>query len=159
MARSYIDPSLVAMAAQPAAPPWDWNPGATFTRAFNDAQENKRAQEKMALEQELAQILLPQKRAEAEFNLKKLAYDSELLTSRYKLMNEEIDERRRIIRTGGVSGGGGGVGQGSLGAAAPTSRYGGGVANLIQAYQSGTLKPSGGGGGGRTLGSGLTGDE
>jgi len=100
------------MAAQPAAPPWNWNPGATFVQAFNDAQANQRAQEKMALENELAQILLPQKRAEAEFNLKKLAYDSELLTSRYKLMNEEIDERRRIIRTGGVSGGGGGSSSG-----------------------------------------------
>jgi hypothetical protein len=142
------------MAIEPAAPPWNWNPGATFVEAFNNAQENRRANEKMALDQELAQILLPQKRAEAEFNLKKLAYDSEMLTSRYKLMNEEIDARRQFLKSGGLSGGQ--TSGATAGPAAPSSRYGGGVASLIQAYQSGALKP--GGGGSKKLGTGLTGD-
>ncbi len=86
--------------------PWGWNPAATFQTAFNDAQAEKRAQEKMALENELAQILLPQKRAEAEFNLKKLAYESENLTSQYKLLSEEQDAKRRFLRSGGSGGGG-----------------------------------------------------
>ena len=150
MASSFIDPNLVKMALEPAAPPWNWNPGATFVEAFNAAQENRRANEKMALENELAQILLPQKRAEAEFNLKKLAYDSEMLTSRYKLMNEEIDARRRFLKTGSLDGGDSTAPTSR--STAPTSRYGGAVAGMVQSYLSG--------GGGRTiLGSGLTGDE
>jgi hypothetical protein len=80
MARSFIDPSVVAMAAQPAAPPWDWNPGATFVTAFNDAQRNKREQEKMALEMELAEILLPYKKETAALQLEKLKQDVELST-------------------------------------------------------------------------------
>jgi hypothetical protein len=90
--------------------PWGWNPAATFQTAFNDAQAEKRAQEKMALENELAQILLPQKRAEAEFNLKKLAYDTERLTLVNKLQTEDIEERRRLLRSGGSGQGGGGGG-------------------------------------------------
>jgi hypothetical protein len=94
--------------AAPDPVPWGWNPAATFQTAFNDAQEEKRAQEKMALENELAQILLPQKRAEAEFNLKKLAYDTERLTLVNKLQTEDIEERRRLLRSGGSGQGGGG---------------------------------------------------
>jgi hypothetical protein len=93
--------------------PWGWNPAATFQTAFNDAQAEKRAQEKMALENELAQILLPQKRAEAEFNLKKLAYDTERLTLVNRLQTEDIEERRRILRSGGLGGGQGGGGGGN----------------------------------------------
>jgi hypothetical protein len=81
--------------------PWGWNPAATFQTAFNDAQENQRAQEEMQMKAELSRILFPQKQAEVEFNLKKLAYESENLTNAYKLQSEMIDERRRIIRTGG----------------------------------------------------------
>jgi hypothetical protein len=91
------------------APPWDWNPGATFLTAFNAAQENKRRNEEMALENELAQILLPQKRAEAEFNLKKLAYDTERLTLVNKLGIEEIEAKRKFLRTNGLGLGGGGT--------------------------------------------------
>jgi len=140
--------------AAPDPVPWGWNPAATFQTAFNDAQENQRAQEKMDLENELAQILLPQKRAEAEFNLKKLAYDTERLTLVNKLQTEDIEERRRLLRSGGSGSGGGG----NNAPAAPTSRYGGGVADLIKSYQSGG-RAAASGGGGKTLGSGLTGDE
>jgi len=80
MARSYIDPSLVALATQPVAPPWNWNPGATFVEAYNEAQRNKREQEKMALEMELAEILLPYKKETAALQLEKLKQDVELST-------------------------------------------------------------------------------
>ena len=90
--------------------PWGWNPAATFQTAFNAAQENKRAQEKMALENELAQILLPQKRAEMEFNLKKLAYDTERLTLVNKLGIEEIEAKRRFLRNNGLGFGSSGSG-------------------------------------------------
>jgi hypothetical protein len=92
--------------ALPKGPGWEWNPGATFVTAFNNAQENKRANEKMALDQELAAILLPQKRAEAEFNLKKLAYDTERLTLVNKLGIEEIETKRRFLKTNGLGFGG-----------------------------------------------------
>jgi hypothetical protein len=124
MARSFIDPSLVALATQPAAPPWDWNPGATFVTAFNDAQRNKREQEKMALEMELAEILLPQKRAEAEFNLKKLAYDTERLTLVNKLGIEEIEAKRRFLKTNGLGFGGN--------TSSPTSSATGGLRTTVR---------------------------
>jgi hypothetical protein len=100
MARSYIDPSLVAMAVEPAAPPWNWNPGATFVQAFNDAQENKRAQEKMALEQELAQILLPYKQQTAAFELEKLQQEVERST----LLTKKLREGGQVAHRGIMDG-------------------------------------------------------
>ncbi len=75
------------MAIEPAAPPWNWNPGATFVEAFNSAQENKRRNEEMAMEQELANILLPYKKASAALELDKLQQEVErstLLTERFR---------------------------------------------------------------------------
>ena len=83
MANSYIDPSLVALAAQSTGPGWEWNPGQTFVTAFNNAQENKRRNEELAMEQELAQILLPAKRAQAQYEITKLDYQSKLLEKMY----------------------------------------------------------------------------
>jgi hypothetical protein len=81
MAGSYIDPSLVALATEPAAPPWNWNPGETFVTAFNNAQENRRANEKAAQEAELNTILFPYKRAAAALELDKLQQDVERSTA------------------------------------------------------------------------------
>lgn len=97
MANSYIDPSLVALAAQSTGPGWEWNPGQTFVTAFNNAQENQRLQQKRAEEAELASILLPAKRAEAEFNIKKLAYDSQLLEKIYRTKSAALDQSYRGI--------------------------------------------------------------
>jgi hypothetical protein len=99
-------------------PPWDWNPGATFLTAYNAAQENKRRNEEAALEMELAQILLPAKKAEAEFNMKKLAYDSQLLEKIYSTKSAALDASYRGI-TSAV--GGGGNGGGSAGSASTSS--------------------------------------
>ena len=85
MANSYIDPSLVRMTL-PEGPGWEWNPGATFDTAFNNAQENKRANEKMAMEQQLSDILLPAKQAQANYEVVKLGYQTKLLE---KLFNEQ----------------------------------------------------------------------
>jgi hypothetical protein len=66
-------------------PPWNWNPGATFVEAYNESQRNKREQEKMALEMELSEILLPYKKETAALQLEKLKQDVErstLLTAR-----------------------------------------------------------------------------
>jgi hypothetical protein len=109
MARSFIDPSLVEMAL-PKGPGWEWNPGATFVTAFNNAQENKRANEKMAMEQQLSEILFPAKKAQAEFTIKQLAYESERMENSYKLLNEDTDERRRLLRESRSSGLSSGVG-------------------------------------------------
>lgn len=94
------------------APPWDWNPGATFMRAFNDAQENKRLQEKAEQEAELNRILFPAKKAQAEFTIKQLAYETERMEKAYQFLNEDLDGRRRLLResrSGGLGAGGGGV--------------------------------------------------
>jgi len=94
------------MAVEPAAPPWNWNPGATFVAAFNDAQANKRANEKMAMEQELTAILLPAKRAEAEYNIKKLQFQSELLTNFHKANTAALPAAYRGVNQA-VTGSGG----------------------------------------------------
>jgi hypothetical protein len=127
-------------------PPWDWNPGATFLTAYNAAQENKRRNEEAALEQELAQILLPAKKAEAEFNMKKLAYDSQLLEKIYSTKSAALDASYRGI-TSAVGGGSGGGGQGSTvqgsgnSAQGFQSRFGFG-SKVSQAPQGARPKPS-----------------
>jgi len=100
---SFIKPIVID---EDPAPPWGWNPIATFQTAFNDAQENKRAQEKMALEMELAEILLPTKRAEAEYNLKKFTLDAQLLEKMHKTKSAALDASYRGI-TSAIGGGGG----------------------------------------------------
>lgn len=112
MANSFIDPSLVKMALEPAAPPWNWNPGATFVEAFNASQENRRRNEEMAMEQELSRILFPAKAAEAAYNMKKFEYDSKLLEQIYKTKSAALDRSYRGITSaiGGSTGNGGGGG-------------------------------------------------
>ena len=135
----------------PEGPGWEWNPGATFVTAFNNAQENKRANEKMAMEQQLSEILFPAKKAQAEFTIKQLAYESERMENSYKLLNEETDERRRLLRESRSGGSGASVAQSSQ-----PSRYGGGVATLLQNYMQGGSTPASGGR--KVLGDGHTGD-
>lgn len=84
--------------------PWGWNPAATFQASFIAAQENQRAQEQFQMKAELDRILFPVKKAQAEFTLKELAYESENMAGKYKLMGEVMDAKRRILRSGGGSG-------------------------------------------------------
>lgn len=82
------------------APPWDWNPGATFMRAYNDAQENKRLNEKMAMEQELNSILFPLKEQQAQLQLEKLQQEVE----RGTLLTQKIREAGRTAHQGIMQG-------------------------------------------------------
>ena len=103
---------------RPIVNDWDWNPGQTFVTSFMLAQENQRAQQKAAQEAELAAILLPAKKAEAEFNMKKLAYDSQLLEKIYATKTAALDASYKGLTsavTGGGSGGSGGSSSGSGG--------------------------------------------
>jgi len=97
--------------ALPKGPGWEWNPGATFVTAFNNAQENKRRNEEMEMDKQLSAILFPAKKAQAEFTIKQLAYESSLLENSYKSRSAELEERYRLIKSGGlnqaVSGSGG----------------------------------------------------
>jgi hypothetical protein len=86
-------------------PPWGWNPVATFQTAYNDAQEEKRAQEEMAMGAELQRILLPAKAAEAEYNLKKFTLDAQLLEKIHKTKSAALDNSYRGV-TSAVGGGG-----------------------------------------------------
>ena len=88
--------------------PWGWNPAATFQTAFNNAEENRRAQEKMAMEQELYKILLPEKIARTEFNLKELAYASKMMEQSYRAQSADLDARYRAATSSGRSGSGSG---------------------------------------------------
>jgi len=87
--------------------PWGWNPVATFQTAMTEAQENNRARERFAIEAELSRILLPEKMAKAEFNIKKLAYDSKLLELSHRAETADLDNRMRVIASGGRSAGAG----------------------------------------------------
>lgn len=87
MANSFIDPALVRMSL-PEGPGWEWNPGQTFVTAFNNAQENKRLQQKRAEEAELASILLPYKKQVAALELEKLQQEVERST----LLTQKIRE-------------------------------------------------------------------
>jgi len=92
---------------RPIVNDWDWNPGQTFVTSFMLAQENQRAQQKAAQEAELAAILFPAKKAEAEFNMKKLAYDSQLLEKIYATKTAALDASYKGL-TSAVTGGGSG---------------------------------------------------
>jgi hypothetical protein len=85
-------------------PPWGWNPVATFQTAYNDAQEEKRAQQEFDLGMQLEQILLPAKIAKAEYDTKKFAYDSKLLERIYRTQSAALDNSYRGV-TSAVGGG------------------------------------------------------
>jgi hypothetical protein len=107
--------------------PWGWNPVATFQTAMTEAQENNRAQERFAIEAELSRILLPEKMAKAEFNIKKLAYDSKLLELSHRAETADLDNRMRVIASGGNSGGGADAGATSNPDGSFKSKYGFGL--------------------------------
>jgi len=66
------------MAVEPAAPPWNWNPGATFVQAFNDAQSLQIKREEMENERQIMEILLPYKIEKAKWDISNLKADVNL---------------------------------------------------------------------------------
>jgi hypothetical protein len=85
-------------------PPWNWNPAETFQTAFIAAQENKRAQEKAAIEMELEQILLPVKQKQAALALDKMQFEVErqsLLLDKERLAYREASRGLNGELTGG----------------------------------------------------------
>lgn len=82
----------------PESVPWNWNPGATFVTAFNDAQENQRAQQEFQMDMELEKILFPLKVQTAQMNFEKLVQDRD----RTMLLNEQIRQARRNA-SGGIN--------------------------------------------------------
>jgi hypothetical protein len=94
----------------PEPMPWNWNPAATFQTAYNDAQEEKRAQQTFDLGMQLEQILLPAKVAKADYEMKKLGYESKLLEKIYRTESAAMDNAYRGVTSavGGGQGGGGG---------------------------------------------------
>ena len=85
-------------------PPWNWNPAETFQTAFIAAQENKRAQEKAAMEMELEQILLPVKQKQAALALDKMQFEVErqsLLLDKERLAYREASRGLNGELTGG----------------------------------------------------------
>lgn len=79
---------------------WDWNPGQTFVTAFNNAQENRRRNEELAMEQELTRILLPYKQQTAALELEKLQQEVERSTLLTKRLREGSAVAHRGIMQG-----------------------------------------------------------
>lgn len=132
-------------------PPWGWNPAETFQTAFTLAQENKRLQEKAEMSSYLDQLLLPNRQKKAALDLDKMQFEVErqslLLDKERIAVKKASRDLNGELRDGSsdpsVSNPGGG-------------RYGSGVAEMIKSYQSGAaMPPSGGGSGGKILGTGL----
>lgn len=73
------------------APPWDWNPGATFAAAFNESRLAQKKAEEMELSNQLESILLPYKQKQAALALDKLQFDVEL-------QSERLDREREVFR-------------------------------------------------------------
>jgi len=107
--------SPIQIAQPDPAPPWGWNPAATFLTAYNAQAEERRNQQEFQLGMELEKILLPAKIAKAEYDTKKFTYDAQLLEKIYRTQSAALDESYRGIRS--AVGGGGGFGSGVAGAA------------------------------------------
>ena len=94
----------------PKPMPWDWNPAATFVEAYNAQRITNQKAEEMRLKNELEQILFPAKVAKAEYEMKKLGYDSQLLEKIYRTEAAALDNAYRGINSAVGGGGGGGGG-------------------------------------------------
>jgi len=88
-------------------PPWDWNPAQTFIDAYNTQRIADQKTEEMRLGNELERILLPAKVAKAEYEMKKLGYDSQLLEKIYRTQSAALDNSYRGLSSA-IGGGGGG---------------------------------------------------
>jgi hypothetical protein len=76
-------------------PPWDWNPGATFTRAYNDAQALQLKREEIENERQIMEILMPYKVKKAQLDLEELRSDVKLNEAALDLRREEIKYRNQ----------------------------------------------------------------
>jgi hypothetical protein len=118
-------------------PPWGWNPVATFQTAYNDAQEEKRAQQEFDLGMQLEQILLPAKIAKAEYDTKKFAYDSKLLERIYRTQSAALDNSYRGVTSAVGGGQGGGNNAPATNAQQPQQQLG--YSNRLRKTGAGTL--------------------
>jgi hypothetical protein len=80
-------------------PPWGWNPTQTFIDAYNTQRIADQKVEQMQMNSELERILFPAKVAEAEYNMKKLSYDSKLLEKIYRTQSAALDNSYRGINS------------------------------------------------------------
>jgi hypothetical protein len=85
--------------------PWNWNPAQTFINAYNTQRILDQENEKMRMSNELEKILFPAKVAKAEYDIKKLGYDSQLLEKIYRTQSAALDNSYRGINSA-VGGGG-----------------------------------------------------
>jgi hypothetical protein len=92
-------------------PPWGWNPVATFQTAYNDAQEEKRAQQEFEMGMELERFLLPMKKQQAQLALEKMNLEMERTRGeidRQRILTRQMTDVQRNVNQGfnsGLSGG------------------------------------------------------
>ena len=130
------------------APPWGWNPAATFLTAYTEMQKNQQAKQEFELGMEMERYLLPIKKQTAQLSLEKMQLEMERTKGeieRQRILTRQMTDVTRNTNRGFNDG-----------LNAPVSRYGSGVADLVRTYQSGGRPASSGGS--RKLGQGHTGD-
>jgi hypothetical protein len=98
--------------------PWGWNPAATFQKAYNDAQEEKRAQQEFEVGMELERFLLPMKKQQAQLALEKMNLQMERTRGeidRQRILTRQMTEVTRNTNRGFNSGLSGGAATGAQG--------------------------------------------
>lgn len=97
--------SPIQIAQPDPAPPWGWNPAATFLTAYNTQAKERRDQQDFQLGMEIEKILLPAKIAKAEYDTKKFTYDAQLLEKIYRTQSAALDRSYQGV-TSAVGGSG-----------------------------------------------------
>ena len=87
--------------------PWGWNPAATFQKAYNDAQEEKRAQQEFEVGMELERFLLPMKKQQAQLALEKMNLQMERTRGeidRQRILTRQMTDATRNTNRGSIAG-------------------------------------------------------
>lgn len=97
--------SPIQIAQPDPAPPWGWNPAATFLTAYNAQAKERRDQQEFQLGMEIERILLPAKIAKAEYDVKKFEMDAQVLERIYRNQTAALDQSYSGIKSaiGGAS--------------------------------------------------------
>jgi len=89
------------------APPWGWNPAATFLTAYTQMQKNQQAKQEFELGMEMERYLLPIKKQTAQLSLEKMQLEMERTKGeieRQRVLTRQMTDATRNVNRGFNSG-------------------------------------------------------
>jgi hypothetical protein len=89
------------------APPWGWNPAATFLTAYTEMQKNQQAKQEFELGMEMERYLLPIKKQTAQLSLEKMQLEMERTKGeieRQRVLTRQMTDATRNVNRGFNSG-------------------------------------------------------